>query len=35
MATRLAAAGKEIEYSETPGAFDKIIINDDLEKVIT
>lgn len=28
---RLTQAAKELEYSLTPGAHDKIIINDDLE----
>ena len=29
---RLAQARVEIEYADTPGAFEKIIVNDDLEK---
>jgi guanylate kinase len=29
---RLAAAKKELEYGAVPGAYDHIIINDDLEK---
>ncbi|KAK3073714.1 guanylate kinase [Teratosphaeriaceae sp. CCFEE 6253] len=29
---RLTQAKKEIEYAKTPGAHDKIIVNDDLEK---
>ncbi|KAG6008533.1 hypothetical protein E4U21_004373 [Claviceps maximensis] len=29
---RLAQAHKELEFSETPGVHDKIIINDDLDK---
>ncbi|KAF7189456.1 Guanylate kinase [Pseudocercospora fuligena] len=29
---RLKQAEKEIEYSQTPGVHDKIIVNDDLEK---
>ena len=28
---RLAAAKKELEYGSTPGAYDHIVINDDLE----
>ena len=29
---RLAQAKKEMEYAQTPGVHDKIIVNDDLEK---
>ena len=29
---RLAQAKNEMEYAQTPGVHDKIIINDDLEK---
>ncbi|GMM28788.1 guanylate kinase [Martiniozyma asiatica (nom. inval.)] len=29
---RIAAAAAEMEYSKTPGAYDKIIVNDDLER---
>jgi guanylate kinase len=32
LAKRLAAADAEMEYGETPGNFDIIIVNDDLEK---
>jgi len=32
---RLAQARVELEYAETPGVYDKIIINDDLEKAYT
>lgn len=29
---RLAQAEKELEYANTPGVHDKIIVNDDLDK---
>ena len=29
---RLTQAHKELEYSRQPGAHDKIVVNDDLEK---
>ena len=32
---RLAQAKNELEYAQTPGAHDKIIVNDDLEKAWT
>jgi len=32
LAKRLAAAQAEMDYGETPGNFDKVIVNDDLEK---
>eukprot|EP00090_Calanus_glacialis_P020739 TRINITY_DN31_c0_g1_i1.p1 TRINITY_DN31_c0_g1~~TRINITY_DN31_c0_g1_i1.p1 ORF type:complete len:240 (+),score=56.71 TRINITY_DN31_c0_g1_i1:33-752(+) len=32
LAKRLAAADAEMEYGETPGNFDIVIVNDDLEK---
>lgn len=32
---RLAQAQLELEYSETPGVHDLIIVNDDLEKAYT
>jgi len=31
---RLAQAKVELEYAETPGAYDKVIVNDDLEKAV-
>jgi len=32
LARRLNAAGAEMEYSKTPGAFDAVIVNDNLDK---
>ncbi|CAC9890939.1 unnamed protein product, partial [Aureobasidium pullulans] len=32
---RLAQAKNELEFAKTPGVFDKVIINDDLEKAWT
>lgn len=32
---RLAQAKNELEYSQQPGAHDKIVVNDDLEKAYT
>ncbi len=31
LSKRLAQAKKELEYSQEPGAHDKIVVNDDLE----
>lgn len=32
LSKRLAQAKNEIEFSQQPGAHDKIVVNDDLEK---
>ena len=32
---RLAQAKNELEFAKTPGVFDKVVVNDDLERAYT